>query len=76
MSNKQAHRFTGWSGGRAAVDPDPVGTTAGVAARPRLRDAPVKLVFFNPIGTIGGAEMCLLDVLAACGLRSPTGGSG
>ena len=30
-----------------------------------MRDAPVKLVFFNPIGTLGGAEMCLLDVLAS-----------
>jgi glycosyltransferase involved in cell wall biosynthesis len=36
-----------------------------VAARQRQRDAPVKVIFFNPIGTLGGAEMCLLDVLAS-----------
>ncbi len=25
----------------------------------------VKILYFNPVGTIGGAEMCLLDVLAS-----------
>ena len=28
------------------------------------RDAPFKVVYFNPTGTLGGAELCLLDVVA------------
>jgi len=28
-------------------------------------ESPLKVTYFSPVGTIGGAEMCLLDVLAA-----------
>jgi glycosyltransferase involved in cell wall biosynthesis len=33
--------------------------------------APLKILYFNPVGTIGGAEMCLLDVLATVGAARP-----
>lgn len=31
----------------------------------------MKILYFNPVGTIGGAEMCLLDVLATVGAARP-----
>ncbi len=31
----------------------------------------MKLLYFNPVGSIGGAEMCLLDLMASTARSRP-----